>query len=327
MRKIFKLKGVYPGKIRKVPGPSLRSPRAVSSSLAGVAKTPYPGAWAGCREHRHLRRKERIVANREGEKGSYMSNTTRRSFIKSAGTYGVATGVGLAGGVGLASPEIVAAQATHPFGYPEGGLDVERTRQLGYDGFKGLTLADGTRHGGCAFGAFNAIIGQLAEVVGAPYVVGFGTLCGTLNGAAAAIGLVSSGRDARSFISDLLAWYSETPLPTNLLAPTGDLPQSKAESNLCHVSVTHWCRTSGFASGSPERAERCSRLSGDVAAKAVEMLNDGALGLQVPSEKTPCRTCHHMGSDYNLGQFTHGEMNCMTCHIDLKEKNVGPTGH
>jgi hypothetical protein len=270
-----------------------------------------------------------------------MSKTSRREFIKNAGTYGAATGVGLAGGFGLASPEMVAAQAMHPFGYPEGGLDVERTRQLGYEGFKGVNLADGTRHSGCAFGSFNAIIGQLAEVVGAPYttiptqmmdwagagVVGFGTLCGTLNGAAAAIGLVCNGRDARAFISDLMTWYSETPLPTNLLAPTGDLPQSKAESNLCHVSLTHWCRTSGFASGSGERAERCSRLSGDVAAKAVEMLNGGALGLQVPSEKTVCRTCHFMGPDYASGQFTHGEMNCLTCHINLKEKNVSPTGH
>jgi hypothetical protein len=270
-----------------------------------------------------------------------MSGTTRRDFLKTAGTYGAASGVGLVGGFGLGHPEVVSAQATHPFGYPEGGLDVEQTRRLGYEGFKGLALADGSRHGGCAFGAFNAIIGQLAEEVGAPYtmiptqmmdwagagVVGFGTLCGTLNGTAAAIGLICDGRDARAFISDLLTWYSETELPTNLYAPAGELPQSKAESNLCHVSLTHWCRTSGFASGSPERADRCSQLAGDVAAKAVEMLNEGALGLQVPSEKTVCRACHYMGPTYEAGQFTHGEMNCLTCHINLKEKQVVSTGH
>lgn len=247
----------------------------------------------------------------------------------------------MAGGFGLAHPQAVAAQAVHPFGYPEDGLEVETTRRLGYDGFKGAILADGTRHSGCAFGAFNAIIGQLAEKVGAPYtsiptqmmdwagagVVGFGTLCGTLTGTAAAIGLICDAREARGFISDLLTWYSESPLPTNQLAPTGDLPQSVAASNLCHVSLTHWCRRSGFASGSPERAERCARVAGDVAAKAVEMLNQGALGLQVPSEKTVCRACHYMGSDYAAGQFTHGEMNCLTCHINLKEKNVTASGH
>ena len=271
-----------------------------------------------------------------------MSDTTRRDFLRSAGTYGFATGVGLAGGVGLPRPsEAWAQEASHPFGYPEEGLDAERTRELGYLGFKGLDLGDGTRHSGCAFGTFNAILGQLADRVGAPYtaiplqmmdwagagVVGFGTLCGTLNGAAAAIGLVCDGRDARAFISDLLTWYSETALPTNLYAPNGDLPQSTAGSNLCHVSLTRWCRSSGFASGSPERAERCARLAGDVAAKAVEMLNQGALGLEKPSEKTVCRACHYMGPSYDLGQFTHGEMNCLTCHVALKEKTVGPGGH
>jgi hypothetical protein len=268
--------------------------------------------------------------------------TNRREFLKSAGTVGVATTVGMAGGVGLAHPtQALAQEATHPFGYPEGGLDVEETRELGYLGFKGTEIGDGTRHSGCAFGVFNAIIGQLGEKVGAPYttiplqmmdwagagVVGFGTLCGTLNGANAAIGLVCDGSDARKFISDLMTWYSETELPTNLHAPTGDLPQSAAGSNLCHVSLTRWCRTSGFASGSPERAERCSRLAGDVASKTVELLNDGALGLQKPSEKTVCRACHYMGPNYEMGNFTHGEMNCLTCHVKLKEKDVGPMGH
>ncbi len=272
-----------------------------------------------------------------------MSESSRREFLKSAGSYGLVAGVGVAGGFGFGfgSPGRQDESVSHPFGYPEEGLDVEVTRRLGYDGFKGITLADGTRHSGCAFGAFNAIIGQLAEKVGAPYtsipvqmmdwagagVVGFGTICGTLNGTAAAIGLICSASDARPFVSDLLTWYSESPLPTNILAPTGDLAQSTADSNLCHVSLTHWCRESGFASGSPERAERCARVSGDVAAKAVEMMNNGALGLQVPSEKTVCRACHYMGPSFAAGQFTHGEMNCLTCHIDLKEKNVVESGH
>ena len=62
-------------------------------------------------------------------------------------------------------------------------------------------------------------------------------------------------------------------------------------------------------------------------ARAVELLNDGALGLQVPAEKTVCRSCHYMGPSYAAGQFTHGEMNCLTCHIELKNKQVVTTGH
>jgi hypothetical protein len=259
-----------------------------------------------------------------------MTGPSRRDFIKSAGTVGAVAGVSLSGGLTLGAGGVPGYP--HPFGYPEAGLDVERTRELGYAGYKGITLADGTRHGGCAFAGFNALIGQLAEVVGEPYtaiptqmmdwagagVAGFGTLCGTLNGVAAAIGLVCDAPDARGFISDLMTWYSETPLPTNILAPTGALPQSTAESNLCHVSVSRWCRESGEASGSPARAERCARLAGDVAAKAVELLNDGRMGLVVPGQKTACRSCHYMGPDFDAGQFTHGDMNCFTCHVGHK---------
>ena len=95
-----------------------------------------------------------------------MADSTRRDFLRNAGAYGAAAGVGLAGGLGLGNPAGIRAQPQHPFGYPDAGLDVERTRELGYAGFKGITLADGTGHAGCAFGAFNAILGQLAEVVG-----------------------------------------------------------------------------------------------------------------------------------------------------------------
>jgi len=270
-----------------------------------------------------------------------MSDSTRRDFLKSAGGYGATAGMGLVGGLGVGRPARTDVRAEHPFGYPEGGLDPQRTRELGYNGFKGVTLAAGTNHGGCAFGAFNSVISQLQEVVGEPYttipvqmmdwagagVVGFGTLCGTLAGTSAAIGLICDAREARAFVADLLTWYSETSLPTNLHAPTGELPQSTAESNLCHVSLTRWCRDSGYASGSPERAERCARLSGDVPAKAVEMLNTAALGSRLPSEKTVCRACHYMGPSYTGGQFTHGDMNCLTCHITLKEKQVTVTGH
>jgi hypothetical protein len=270
-----------------------------------------------------------------------VTDRTRREFLKRAGACGVTTAMAGMGAFGCRAPVPTGSAAQHPFGYPDGGLDVERTRARGYEGFQGIALADGTKHAGCGFGAFNAIIGGLAEKVGGPYtaiptqmmdwagagVAGFGSLCGTLSGACAAIGLICDAQHARAFVSDLMTWYAETALPTNLLAPTGDLPQSKAGSSLCHVSLTRWCRTSGFASGSPERAERCARLAGDVSAKAVELLNHGALGLERPGEKTVCHTCHYMGPNFQAGQFTHGAEDCLTCHVDLRGKPVGPTGH
>ena len=255
-----------------------------------------------------------------------MASSSRRDFLKQAATVGAAAGVGVAGGLGLASARSI--PVAHPFSYPGAGLDVERTWRLCHEGFRGVKLADGKLHKGCAFSTFNAIIGQLAEVVGAPYtmiptqmmewgaegVVGFGSLCGALTGSAAAIGLIRSQDDAKATISDLMSWYSETPLPTNLPALASDLPQSTAESNLCHVSRGRWCRISGFAVESDEREERCARVSADVAAKAVQLLNDRAEGLPAPSRKNDCLACHEVGVGTAGDPFHHGKMNCRTCH-------------
>lgn len=262
----------------------------------------------------------------------------RRDFLKNVSITGAAIGLST-GGVLLHTRETAARTAEHPYGYPASGLDVEATRQLGYDGYKGITLSDGITHKDCAFATFHAIIGQLQDIVGAPYtgiptqmmewasggIAGYASFCGALNGACAAIGLICSNSDAKLFISDLLAWYAETELPTNIIAPTGPLTQSIAETSLCHNSVTNWCIASGYASGSSERSERCARLSGDVAAKVVDLLDNGALGLVVPGDKTVCRSCHYKGTDYAAGQFTRGKMNCLECHN--KVKKIPLNGH
>lgn len=270
------------------------------------------------------------------QEGLIMSDSTRRDFLKVSA--GVIAGASVASGLSILGKNAEANTAVHPYGYTP--LDVETTRQLGYNGYKGIVLSDGKTHGECAFATFNAIVSQLAAADptgpyaniplqmmewGAGGVVGFATFCGTLNGACASIGLICDKASAAGFISDLLSWYSETLLPTNIIAPTGALPQSIATGNLCHMSVTNWCLASGYASGSPERGERCARLAGDVAAKAVEMLNNGRLGLTVPGDKTVCRTCHYKGTDYAAGQFTRGKMGCTTCHTDLKQ--VPASGH
>ena len=267
------------------------------------------------------------------------TKNTRREFLKKAGTCGVAAGVVVAGGLSvLAVRPAEANSAVHPYGYIP--LDIDTTRQLGYDGYKGIEFEDGVKHKDCAFGTFNAIIGQLAALEpNGPYgaiptqmmewasggVVGFATFCGALNGACAAIGLICSNGDAKAFISDLLSWYAATPLPTNIVAPTGALTQSVAGGNLCHSSVTNWCLASGHASGSSERSERCARLAGDVVATVVDMLNNGSLGLTVPGDMTTCRACHYKGKNFDGGQFTRGKMDCTSCHVDLKK--VSESGH
>ncbi len=281
-----------------------------------------------------------------------MSGTSRRDFLK-AGICGAVVGSGITGVPLLKGAGVKPASASvpHPWGYALNDLDPEYSRKLGHQGYY---------LGECAYATFRTIIGQLQEQIGYPYteipldmmrwgaggVAGFGTFCGTLNGAAAAFGLVCDNTNAKSLISALMSWYAETPLPSdqsNLYAQNGEfqqmldqigktiktpiaLPQSVARGNMCHLSVTNWCLASGYASGSSERSERCARLAGDVSAKAIELLNDlfgtnGIPAYTVPGDKTSCRQCHYKGKDYFAGQFTRGKMDCMLCHSELKQVN------
>jgi hypothetical protein len=274
-----------------------------------------------------------------------MTDITRRNVLKT----GAIAGVGMITALNLCKTrEAKASAAEHPYGYPVEGLDVAVTRQLAYDGYYGITLADGVKHKHCAFATFHALISQLAEKLGAPYteiptqmmewssggVAGYASLCGAINGVCSAIGLICSNSTAGAIISDLLNWVNVSSLPqplseTGLVVShgiLGELPQSVAGSELCHVSVTKWCLASGFASGSPERSERCARLAGDIAARAVEMLN-GSVTLTgiVPVDNTVCGQCHYSGTDFNGGQFTRGLTDCTSCHVDLTK--VSEHGH
>ncbi|MBO8126472.1 MAG: split soret cytochrome c precursor, partial [Firmicutes bacterium] len=88
--------------------------------------------------------------------------------------------------------------------------------------------------------------------------------------------------------------------------------QSIAGNPLCHASVSNWCQASGKAENSDERKDRCAKVSGDVAAKAIEMLNayfdnKFAAAYKIPEEVERCRGCH-------VGKNTLAKMNCAPCH-------------
>jgi len=106
------------------------------------------------------------------------------------------------------------------------------------------------------------------------------------------------------------------------------LPQSISHSVLCHVSVGRWCAVSGYASGSPERSERCARLTGDVAAMTAKLLNayfyeggvraaESVAKVRLSATTASCRVCHFKGKDYEAGQFTRGYLECEACHRDM----------
>ena len=264
---------------------------------------------------------------------------SRRGFLTGVGGLAAGLAVGVA-----AVPAIAAKEVVWPMPYVK--LDPEEVRKLGHLGYY---------EGECSRGSFSAIVGSLQKKVGAPFtgipinmmaygtggVVGWCTLCGALNGASAAISLVTE--NYKPIVDELLNWYVQTPFPSkeaNALAVNHQylvekyksdkaLPANAPGSPLCHINVSRWCKAFHFASGSSERSERCARISGDVAAYAVTLLNadlDGKFAAAHTSsaEVEGCRTCHKKGKDFDAGNWTRGKMECGDCHDQATVKLVGP---
>ncbi len=169
-------------------------------------------------------------------------------------------------------------------------------------------------------------------------VADYGSLCGAPNGAAAAITFAFPFADVKSIVKRLMRYYETEAFPnakSNEYAINKEfyppkyksgksLPRSPSHSVLCHVSVGKWCETSGYASGSKERSERCARVTGDVAAMAVTLLNAHLKGnietvfpLKLSQDTVSCRVCHFKGKKFEAGQFTRGSMECSSCHNDM----------
>ena len=249
-----------------------------------------------------------------------------------AGASAVAAASGQLGQAGAVDKAAAAAAPTWPWPYK--ALDPEDVRKRGHKFYY---------DGGCGYGAFHALIGALGEAVGEPYKslptqmlyfgsgggAGWGTLCGALNGAAVAISLCVDRTNASAIIGELFGWYTEASLPSDasneyaarqlflVNRNSAVLKQTQPGSPLCHASVSSWCTLAGYKATAPERAERCARLTGDVAAKAVEMLNRYVAGsfkaaYVTPANVADCQTCHGTGS---VGNVQAGvKMSCPTCH-------------
>jgi hypothetical protein len=151
---------------------------------------------------------------------------------------------------------------------------------------------------------------------------GYGSTCGSLNGAAALIGLVVKEKEIQNIlITDLFQWYERMQLPVfTPEEPVFDYtpPASISGSILCHASTTKWGESAGFRIDSQERKERCRRLSADVAAHTVDILNryfSNAFVKNTSDNVTTrnCMTCH--GKEGKLGN-TSGHMTCTSCHAE-----------
>ncbi len=200
----------------------------------------------------------------------------------------------------------------------------------------------GYHENGCMYATFEAIVGELGDKHGSPYstfpfdmmiygsggVAGWGTLCGTLNGAAAAIGLLS--KNPKKLIDALYRWHEVTSLPnidlsilshkdTNYPSPK-KVTSTISGSVICHVIIAKWIKESGNKLDSAQRKQRCSQTAASVAKKTVELLNadlNGTFKTQYTfSAKTKsCFICHAGAT--SMKSNSTGKMECITCHTDL----------
>lgn len=170
-----------------------------------------------------------------------------------------------------------ASQDAAPYPYPYQKLDFSTAVERGHAGYYNV--------GNCCRGVADAIIGELADNAGYPFNqipinmfrnggsgYGVGTLCGALGGAVAAIGLVCEPDDANKITQELFKWYTSTELP--IYQPDIKLDTTVSPTVNCIDSVGAFMEKSGYSLGDPERKERCACLTGDVAGKTVELLNN-----------------------------------------------------
>lgn len=258
---------------------------------------------------------------------------TRKRFLSGAARYLTAAVAGTTVFHVLDKETPAASADTPAWPWPYAKLDPEEVRKLGHDAYY---------ESGCGYAGFSGIVKALQAKTGAPFtsfplqmmsygsggLKGWGTVCGALNGASAAISLVTDTRTSSALIDELINWYTQTMLPSDISNHYAEehsfktdrkipaLPQNISGSPLCHVSVSKWCLASGRAVDSPDRMERCARLSGDVVAQAVKLLNDQSGGAfhaehTAPKAVGDCMSCHGGGhSEKNVS----AKMDCLQCH-------------
>ncbi len=230
---------------------------------------------------------------------------SRRGLLVGAGK--VAAGAAIVtAGMGLVSTA-EASKAKFPWPYKK--LDIDKVAKIAYENwFKNF----------CCYAVTSSILIPLREKVGEPYTsfplmstkwghggaVGWGTLCGSLTGAGIVTGLCA-GHDGENILNEVIYWYADTALPMYKPAnPKARIKSvNKSDSPLCHISVGKWMKKEGVKFFSPQRKDRCARLSADVAVQTVKFLNAWADGKFKPTHKFPL-----------FGYGITAQENCTECH-------------
>ncbi len=214
---------------------------------------------------------------------------TRRGFLKNTGLLATTAGITLAasGLPGIARPAAAKEGPTEKWPWPYEKLDPAATAELAYhEWYRGF----------CGEAVISSVFSQQREKVGGPYlsfpvdafvfmeggISGWGTICGSLNGANVVTNVILGPRIAGSEVgmlmgSELMQWYSEGKLPiyvpkTPKVDPAA-IPHTISDSPLCHISVGRWMAEADKPLASAERKDRCARVAASTAYRLVELLN------------------------------------------------------
>jgi hypothetical protein len=239
---------------------------------------------------------------------------TRRRMLGAGGVLGVAM---------LGAGALPTLRAAGEFPWPYKRMEPVEAAERAYEAI--------FQAGSCMFAAFDGVLGLLAAKFGEPYstfpnammsyggggIAGWGTVCGALNGASAAVALFVAGQDRTAILDDLFNYYVGTELPTfRPAAPKNEVvvKLARAKSPLCHASIAN----SGLEMGSTELWERCARLSAEISMRTVENLNAWLEGKFVAragmmEETAYCLRCHGLDGK---GPIQIGKMDCLGCHED-----------
>lgn len=202
---------------------------------------------------------------------------SRRDFLRTAGKGLLGVTVASVLPVSLSKAESEAPVEAPAWPWKWQKLDPAVVLDAGYKAFYS--------HGGCAAGCVASVLETLAAEYGYPYnqinarmfadgAGGYGvqSLCGSLGGACALFGLFCESKDAGALRNELYAWYRVTPFPNyqpELTSPTTTV----ADSVECRDSVGKYMAATGFTMADDGRKARCAAVTGEVAAKVVELLN------------------------------------------------------
>jgi hypothetical protein len=237
------------------------------------------------------------------------SEMSRREALTGACKVAAGAAVLSLGGSGLVATAAAKKSAAFPWGYKK--IDPQVAGEIAYEAWY--------EHY-CCYAAVNGILKPLQEKLGEPYAslpllafkwahgggMGWGTLCGSLNGAGISTGFIA-GDDGEKIINDVIAWYTETELPIYRPKRPRSLVRTvnASASPLCHISAGKWMKKEGVAFASPQRQDRCARVSADVAMKTVSLLNEWADGKYKPTH-----------GDHTKEYGITTQENCMECHGD-----------